>query len=321
MQTFTFKRFERKVNVITLLILSSFLWSCDAIFEPDITNKQVTILAPVDGYCSTSQTVLFWWEELEGASNYRIQVAKPSFDSIEQLIMDSLVVGDKISLYLQAGNYQWRLRAENSAYFSQYMTRNFTILSSEDLSSQSVNLISPINFDTLNSATVSFSWSPVDNATQYRFEIYSPDLAGDCILSTAAYSTNYQFSFTSDSTFLWRVRAENNQTNTEFFSRVIYLDTQAPSAPSLLYPLNASTLTSSLISFQWQHDESGGSAIYDSIFLATDISFSNLIFSEQSLYQAYTDSLSAGIYYWRVRSYDTAGNTGDFSNIFQLIVE
>jgi hypothetical protein len=319
---YIFKKLKRNNSFLIIGLITAMMFSgCDAIFEKDISKGTIVIKAPVDNYESTSQEILFWWEELAGADSYHIQIVKPSFDSVASIILDTLVTGDKITVYLSQGNYQWKIRGENTAYFTEYFTRSFSIKGTEDLTQQTVNLLLPTNADTTNNPTVNFSWDAVQYATMYRIEIWSPDPNGTCLQTVAVFSPQYQYTFSEDSTFTWRVRAENDLTNTPYSARTIYIDSQQPDTPSLLYPLNSSTQTNPWITFQWDHDHSGGSSIYDSIYIATDYGFTSMLIKAPSVTETYSDSLASGIFYWRVRSYDAAGNTGSYSNIFQLIVQ
>ncbi|WP_397301597.1 hypothetical protein [Nonlabens ulvanivorans] len=72
----------------------------------------------------------FFWEDLEGATSYRVQVAEPDFINPTQITHDVIVqdsVGTSTQLNLTPGTYQWRVKAQNSAYQSPYSISDFTV--------------------------------------------------------------------------------------------------------------------------------------------------------------------------------------------------
>lgn len=106
----------------------ALIFSCDDIIEvPDISDDTVTILAPTDGTNLTTTSVTFNWNTLEDSDNYRIQIASPTFANAEQLLTDSLITETNFDITLQAGDYEWRVRAENSEYQTVYTIQSFSI--------------------------------------------------------------------------------------------------------------------------------------------------------------------------------------------------
>jgi hypothetical protein len=113
-----------------LLFGVSFLtlfFSCSDIIETDISNKEMTIMAPVDRLISQNTSIIFLWDKLEGGRKYEFQIVAPSFDSTSFVAIDTLLVGNKFAKVLPAGNYQWRVRAVNNGYQSRFSIRSFKI--------------------------------------------------------------------------------------------------------------------------------------------------------------------------------------------------
>src|SRR6202012_4980892 len=124
--------------------------SCDDIIEPSISKQTVTINAPANGYQTNSYTVNFWWNTVDHALSYHLQVATPNFTNPGGLILDTIVPTYKFSYALSPGNYQWRVMAENGSTMTAYSTPNsFTILPGA-LSQQAVHLNAPANNLTIN---------------------------------------------------------------------------------------------------------------------------------------------------------------------------
>lgn len=114
--------------MIVFLLVASVLTGCDDIFLKDITDKKVSIVCPADGYTTTSsQKILFWWDGMEGADEYELQIVTPDFQNIQQLKVQEVLDTVRYSVTLPAGNYQWRIRGLNNSYASEFVTRNLTV--------------------------------------------------------------------------------------------------------------------------------------------------------------------------------------------------
>lgn len=104
--------------------------SCEEIVnEQDISLDAVEVLAPVEGsILKSNKGINYSWQAVEGAINYRMQIAMPSFTRATQIELDTLVSTTSYSVdSLKSGDYQWRVKALNSAYETAYTTTNFTV--------------------------------------------------------------------------------------------------------------------------------------------------------------------------------------------------
>ncbi|WP_010518680.1 hypothetical protein [Croceivirga radicis] len=117
-----------------IILLVVLLVSCEEIFEvDDLSMSQVSITAPKEGAVINDSIVNLSWEELAGSERYLIQVARPNFEDASQLVLDTILVldstyvGSKIRVKLNKSPYEWRIKASNSAFESQYNLANFTV--------------------------------------------------------------------------------------------------------------------------------------------------------------------------------------------------
>ncbi|MGY0407916.1 MAG: hypothetical protein ACWIPJ_06130, partial [Polaribacter sp.] len=108
---------KKKLLLITLLV---FLCNCEAIFVENISEKTVILLAPVSKSEVASGTIQFNWQEVLDATKYKIQIAKPSFSAASQILLDSLTSSSIISKNLEVGDYEWRVKALNSDFSTNY---------------------------------------------------------------------------------------------------------------------------------------------------------------------------------------------------------
>ena len=283
------------------------------IIVKDITDKNVTALSPPDGYNTPNNSITFWWEKVDGAEKYNVQIVSPSFSNIQQLITDTTVTTDKFTKVLLPGTYQWRVRATNNGGETPWTTRTLTIDTSSNLAYSSVILYSPADSFYTNASSLTLSWSPVSNATTYKLILPSV-LTGPTYFSTTSAVVN----FTSEGTFTWSVQAENSFSFSPATSRKIFIDRSAPSSSiTLSYPLTT-VATSVDSSFKWV---ALSDAYKDVIEISTD-GFNNSINrdtvmtkdSQNNRTYPITSSIFTPTvgptYSWRIKSIDRAGNVG-----------
>ncbi|HVD97199.1 MAG TPA: hypothetical protein VNB90_03270 [Cytophagaceae bacterium] len=240
---------KRKMNnrfvFLYLLAVTLLLGACKDVFEKDITNQKITIDTPPDGAQSQVYKQLFWWEDLNGASQYRIQIASPSFDN-PQSIVDTVITGtNKFYKTLSPGLYQWRIRAENGAYKTQYQTFNLTMLVSS-LDKQEVNLTSPANNTFVGAASgglINFTWDKLTGATKYEINIdtISGNFGTNMILNQE--TTDHTYAFTlPEGEYKWRVKAKDDSgLETDWTTYYIGYYATAPAVPVMITPSSNST--------------------------------------------------------------------------------
>lgn len=115
-----------KKNLILLAVFLCF--TCSEIYEiQDISEDHVKLLAPTQDAVIDKTALTFTWSPLEDAEEYHLQIAQPSFSAALQIVEDTLVSTTNYSTTLDASNYQWRVRAENSGYNTGYTIQDFTI--------------------------------------------------------------------------------------------------------------------------------------------------------------------------------------------------
>lgn len=118
-------------KILWLLVVVFVVHACDDIIEvEDISDRTVTLVAPTNGAILNAATIHFDWESVEDAENYRIQIATPNFEAPLQIVEDATVadsISTTFSTSLDTGVYQWRVRAQNSDYHTNYTTQSFTV--------------------------------------------------------------------------------------------------------------------------------------------------------------------------------------------------
>lgn len=306
-------------KVIVLFFFMIVIQSCKDIIEQDISKSELHVISPADNYRSDKYDVTFWWDKVEGARKYRIQIAIPSFDSLQKLFLDTSTTDTRYILTLFPGVYQWRIRAENGTSFTPFITRKIVIDSNTALTGQTFNVDYPANSYYTNNDIVSFGWQSFPGANLYEYILSDTNnipLKNKETMALTVLDTLFEGSF------LWKVRAVNkiNNTMTGYsLQRHIYIDKTAPSVSVQIHPSNQ-TLLPNPIQLQWSRPND----VYaDSIIIASDSSFSNIV-SRHLNNSSSSINLSPltinNTYYWRIRSSDRAGNWSVYSNFFSFTV-
>jgi len=311
--------------IFLLFIIPVFYYSCKPdIIEINLNKEQVVILAPLNGYKTTILTHTFWWEEVKGASEYNLQIVSTSFSNIQALILDSNTNTNKYTYTLNPGIYEWRVRAMNGSSTTGFTTYSLSIDSTSDLSQQTTELDSPSNIYITNNTTNTFMWKTLYNAEDYNFQIANPSFNGNytLILSVSLSADTITYTL-NEGIYEWRVRAQNANSNSPYTTRSITIDITSPATPVLTEPISGDTISSFPFDFKWSRDASGFASVSDSLYLYPDSLVSAATFTgyfSDSTY-SYTNTLLSGDYFWRVRSYDAAGNKSNYSNLEKFIVQ
>lgn len=125
-----------KKLLLLSLICSIFFGSCEDIIEvQDISNESVVLLAPSENTIVTDSVVNFVWNEIPDVDidAYRVQIATPSFENAAQIVLDSTLpldstfLGTRVSQKLSNRDYQWRVKAMNSAFETDFTVNTFTV--------------------------------------------------------------------------------------------------------------------------------------------------------------------------------------------------
>jgi hypothetical protein len=308
-----------KLNILSVVLSLLLIVACEDIVETNLETSSVYLVAPPDSYQTTISTHTFWWDEVQDAEGYNLQIVSPSFDYVERLFLDTNIIANKYDFTLLPGEYQWRVRAYNYSTTTPYSTFSLSIDSTIDISQQIIQLLSPSNFDTTNQTQIQFNWGLLYNATDYSFQLYYQQ--EKILVKNLIYDTLTEQLLQGDGSYIWEVRGQNEFSNTAYSSRQVYIDTTPPNKPNLILPALNASLPDSTINFEWDRGIISGSSIKDSLYIATDLLMTNIIRNVETSALQYSDSLGPGQYYWRVRSKDRAGNRSPYSNIRNFTIE
>ncbi len=124
-----------KKIILSIAVLFFLTISCeDVINEENITHSVVKTQAPSNNsVLATKAKIAFHWDLVYGASSYHLQVATPAFSNASQIVIDTVLVdtlanpNSFVIDSLLAKAYEWRVKAQNSAFETNYTTNAFTV--------------------------------------------------------------------------------------------------------------------------------------------------------------------------------------------------
>jgi hypothetical protein len=94
--------------------------SCEEVLERSLIDKKVILQAPMNNLTTTNTMHDLYWQQMEGATEYEIQVVSPAFDSIARMVIDDTQEELTYNIELEKGVYQWRVRAKNNSTTSDF---------------------------------------------------------------------------------------------------------------------------------------------------------------------------------------------------------
>ena len=305
-----------------LFIFTVCFQSCDDLIVEDIENERIMLLAPSNNLTTSRLSHTFWWDILDGAENYNMQLVEGSFGSVTQFILDTNLANNKFDYTLYPGSFQWRVKGLNNGGETYYTTFNLTIDSSLNISNQQLILSAPTDNFITNNDYVTFSWNSLLNADDYLIEVHENTWSGNLVHGPQV-TTNLSYSTTlPEGTHVWGVQARNSSSNssTAFSTRTVTIDTTSPNIVTLNTPLDNATLSNTFHSYTWTQGSNSGTAISEVIYFYSDAGATNLVKSANAVGSSHSDSLGLGTFYWRVQSTDAAGNIGSMSVIRQFTI-
>jgi hypothetical protein len=317
----------KQLIYISFFSMLAIIYACRKDFVvDDIRNKILVVNAPADNLITTNNVITFWWEPLDGAEKYNLQVVQPNFAVIASLIADTNVTGTKFNLTLQPGVYQWRIKATNAGHSTAFQTFSLRIDTTTDLSGQVVNMLTPANGTLTGNKVQVFTWSSLPAAKKYRIQVNNGVIIDSTVTKTSLTVTLTAVAGNTTA-YTWNVKAINDNSETQFnpVSFSFTVDLKPPSAPSLTSPLKGFSVrdTTYLV---WGRNNPFDIS-HDSIYVATDSAFTNVIsqtwVNQTKIRIAELENPPSipSTYWWKVRSFDVAGNRSNFSAVlsFKLI--
>jgi hypothetical protein len=322
------KKYEfMKIYCFIALAVVGLFTSCKEIISVNISSKTPVLILPKQDDTLQNNLVHFKWEELEGATSYRLQVVSPSFDDIDNYALDSVVTGTSNFFFLDSNQYEYKVTALNSGYESQPTEIvRFWIGTQNGGGSAQINLVSPAADTYFNESFGGvFNWQNTSNVTSYEFSLRKgTSYASPTIILTESGIVTTQLTLQTpldQGEYHWGVLGyKDGNLTTSLSTRRFYIDTVNPLPPTLVAP--SGFVSAGDLTFSWTNVSDPGvvnSPLTTYLQIAESADFSlglvEEIVSSNSVIISITGS---GTRYWRVQHIDAAGNVSSYSTIGQF---
>jgi hypothetical protein len=299
----------KKLLFFSTVIFFAFIGCRKDFIVEDISKKSLVINAPANNTATTLNQVTFWWDELDGAEKYNLQIVKPDFSNAVQLMLDTNITVNKFNYTFKPGKYQWRVKAANAGHSTTFQVFNIQIDTTSDLSEQLVGLLSPANGAITGNTLITFNWSPITVANKYRLQINSGLILDTIFTAKTSLTFGVPALKNSNTTFTWNVKAINDFSESQFNStaNTFTVDLKGPSVPVLTAP-NDGTIVAITDSLKWNH---GSDVKYDTVYVADDSLFVSVTALRIDVNRIPVSEFGRPVgatYWWRVRSFDVYGN-------------
>ncbi len=181
----------------------------------DISDRQVTIIAPTPGIEMGTGKVAFAWEPLRGAEKYRLTVVSPSFDNVQIFVDDMTVTETVVRMDLADGTYQWRIQGLNATSQTVPQANSFSVKTDSDIRDKNVNVISPKEGAVLTGPELTFLWDRLAGAEEYKVTIVSPSFGNIAqVVDDRSLSDNSFKIILPEGIYQWRIQAVNGNYST-----------------------------------------------------------------------------------------------------------
>lgn len=315
--------YKKYINKFLVLFVALSLFGCKDFIEKDISGETPVLILPGNNSTINANPVHIKWEEMEGATKYRIEIVSPEFGSIQSFPLDSIVSGTNFFFGLDSAQYEMRITAMNAGFSSKpSAVKRFWVGTSQG-GSNSVTLNTPDNEVYKNEDFDGFfDWNPITSTavSSYTFELHkTSSFSGANVISpidqlgiTEITIPEANGSNLPEGPYCWGVKAYfTNEGETNWSKRIFYIDKTAPGMAVLTAPTNNFSTNPGPVNFTWTLPVQGTdqSPIESKIEIATDTGFANLIDSfNYSPNTSLSRTMTPGTYYWRVIVKDEAGN-------------
>ncbi|MEM2619427.1 MAG: C25 family cysteine peptidase, partial [Candidatus Hadarchaeales archaeon] len=304
-------------------------WSEIFKFVVDTVVAKPTLLRPENNSLTNENKPLFRWSAVTDAGvAYRLRIdndpdcLSPVYDTGFSLVDNFDNFADHPENALADGIWYWQVTARDAAG-NENSSGIFRFLIDTEVSR--TVLYSPADNAFLNDNTPFFDWQTIIDRSGVTYTLIidnDPDLSSPiyCKLGLT-YSDHTCENELPDGTYYWAVRVEDGAGNQSLSEkRRFVIDTAAPLTPENLQPPDGHLSNTNLPSFGWSEVEN---ADYYELQLARDRAFTQQLRTERCYENFHRPSqpLEEGIWYWRVRALDNAGNSSGWSENRKLVVD
>ncbi len=259
------------------------MFACDDIFEKDLTDKTVAVVAPSDGLTVEPGEVIFAWQGVEGARSYHLRIVGGEFAGHSRAVVDTLMHDDTTGVkrsytrMLDEGDYQWSITALNDEYRTVEVPRTLHVVGAKpaEMSREPVEITAPANGTELEAGEIAFSWTEVAGAEFYRFTLVSPSFSNAAqVLAEVRLPVDgdepcniVRYEINKAGGYQWRVVAGNSTHETEAAVSSFFVSAITEPGPAdisgktvkIIAPHDGAELDPGEVTFLWREVEGADS--------------------------------------------------------------
>jgi hypothetical protein len=300
----------------------------------DIPPVPFSLISPLDSTMFSNPRPIFIWESssdlLSGFRDYEFYID----DVLEHTGIDTAWTPD---IDVQEGWHNWYVIAYDSFGNQQYSTETWSVLIDTTIPSI-VTLISPADGAYLNDGTINFVWNKAsDNLSgidDYVLQYSQDNTFSSGVVETIVVDTTFS-TVLSDTIWYWHVKARDKANNESDWSSIwnFEIDTETPDVPTLFSPVAGIWLNDTIVMFEWaevmnltetarrmyrvnsnrESDKTARSQVNYIIQVDTLSDFVSPFIVDTLNETSTTIVLSENFYYWRVKTFDMAGNQSSYA--------
>lgn len=125
---------------------------------------------------------------------------------------------------------------------------------SQDVSEVMIPITSPVDSLYTSTESISFWWETETKVEQYRLQVVSPDFDNPDVLLDTLFTDNFLKLSLFEGSFSWRLRAENESSESNYETRSFYIDQTPPQQARLIYPIQDAQLDqeNDVLELRWE---------------------------------------------------------------------
>ena len=292
----------------------------------------VNLLSPADdSFVNTDGLVMDWTDAVDSNQPNDSGIAGYIYESYRDEAMTHLAYRSTLLTESEIpapgtpdGDYWWHVKAVDVAGNEGQWSQAWQV-TVDNISPAAPILISPVDGAFQNSNQVAYTWDPNSDVAQlggYELSLFLNDTSAMQFMIDDPALTQVTVPST-DGVWDWKVRSVDLAGNYSPWSALwrVTVDTVSPAAPILISPTDDTVQNSNQVAYTWDPNSDvaqlGG---YELSLFLNDTSAMQFMIDDPALTQVTVPSTD-GVWDWKVRSVDLAGNYSPWSALWRVTVD
>lgn len=180
----------------------------------DFSSSRVVLIAPEDNYSTNNLNVDLEWREVEGATEYRLQIFKEN-----NLFKEETTSNTNIIIAFPEGEFTWKVRAENDTQNTFYSERSIIV---DTLNPNTPKLLKPTDSIALASGNLTFEWQrePLEGSSEKDSLFVFKDFDLQELVKKEQVNISYSMVLDDQETYYWFMKSYDEAGNESEISEV-----------------------------------------------------------------------------------------------------